>query len=76
MDALLQRLEIQALIGAAGSGDDDLAVDHAPRRQLGGGRGDQFGKISGHRSLIAAAQLDLIAVAEQDRPESIPFGLI
>ena len=31
MDALLQRLEVQAVVG----GDDDLAVDHATRRQLG-----------------------------------------
>ena len=33
VDALLQRLEVQAVVG----GDDDLAVDHAALRQLGAG---------------------------------------
>ena len=72
VDALLQRLEIQAVVG----GDDDLAVDHAALRQLGDGRGDQLGKVAGHRFLVAAADLHLIAVAEKNRPEPVPFGLI
>lgn len=40
MDALLQRLEVQAVVG----GDDDLPVDHTAMRQLGPDRGDQLGK--------------------------------
>ena len=39
MDALLQRFEIQAVVG----GDNDLAVDHAALRQLGGGGRNQLG---------------------------------
>ena len=72
VDALLQRLEVQAVIG----GDDDLAVDHAALRQLGLDRRDQLGEVAGHRPLVATAQLDLIAVTETDRPESIPLGFI
>ena len=72
VDALLQRLEVQAVVG----GDDDLTVDHTPLRQLGLGRRDQFGKVAGHRPLVAAAQLDLIGVAEADGPEPVPFRLI
>ena len=72
MDALLQRLEVQAVVG----GDDNLAVDHAALRQLGLYRGNQLGEIAGHRPLVSAAQLDLIAVAEANGPEPIPFGLI
>ena len=72
VDALLQRLEVQAVVG----GDDDLAVDHAALRQLGVDRRDQLGEVAGHRPLVAAAQLDFIAVAEADGPEAVPFRLI
>ncbi len=72
VNALLQRLEIQSPVG----GDDDFAVDHAALGQLGLDRGDQLGKIACHRPFVAAAQLDLVAVAETDRPEAIPLGLI
>ena len=72
VDALLQRLEVQAVVG----GDDDLAVDHAAFRQLGLDRGDELGEVAGHRPLVAAAQLDLVAVAEANRSESVPLGLI
>ena len=51
MDALLQRLEVQPVIG----GDDDLTVDHATIRQLCGGRRDEFGEVAGHRPFVAAA---------------------
>jgi len=50
VDALLQRLEVQAVVG----GDDDLAVDHAAFWQLGGGRSDQLGEVPGHRPFVAA----------------------
>ena len=72
VDALLQRLEIQPVVG----GDDDFTVDHAALRQLGLDRGDQFGEVPGHGPLVAAAQLDLVAVAETDRPEAIPLRLV
>ena len=60
VDALLQRLEVQPVAG----GDDDLAVEHAPVGQFGLDRLDQFGEVAGHRLLVAAAELDLVAVPE------------
>ena len=72
MNPLLQGLEIQAVIG----GDDDLTVDHATARQLGRDGRDQFGEVARHRPLVSAAQLHLVAVAEANRPEPIPFGLV
>jgi hypothetical protein len=74
MDPLQQGLEVQP--PAIGAGYDDLAVDNGPGRQAFQYRGDQLGKVPGHRTLVAAADLDLIAVAEDDRPEAIPFRLI
>ena len=72
MDALLQRFEIQTMVG----GDDDLAVDHAARRQLRADGGDELGKVSGQWTFVTAAQLDVEVVAEADRPEAVPLGLI
>jgi hypothetical protein len=72
VNVLLQRLEIQSVVG----GDDDLAIDHATLGRLGRDRRDQFGEVAGHRPLVATAQLDLIEVAEAYRPESIPLRLI
>jgi hypothetical protein len=57
-------------------GDDDFAVNHTALGRLALDRGDQFGKVAGHRPLVSAAQLNLVAVAEACRPESSPFGLI
>ncbi len=39
-------------------------------------RGNQLGKVPGHRFLVAAADLDLVAVAKKNRPEPVPLGLI
>ena len=72
VDALLQRLEVQPVVG----GDDDLAVDDAPLGQFGLDRRDQLGEVAGHRPLVAAAELDLVAVAEADRPEAVPLRLV
>ena len=62
--------------GTAGALDDNLTVDHAALRQFGLDRRDELGEVAGHRPLVAAAQLDFVAVAETDRSESIPFGLV
>ena len=72
MDALLQRLEVQAAVG----GDDDLAVEHAPLRELRLERRHEFGEVARHRPLVAAAELDLVAVAEDDRAEAVPLRLV
>src|SRR4051812_38112752 len=72
MDALLQRPEVEAVVAL----DDDLAVDHG---SLWKGVPDGFydvGEVAGHRPLLAAADLDLVAVAEHDRAEAVPLGLV
>ena len=55
-------------------GNDDFAIDHATLGKLSDDRLDQFGEIPGQRPLVAATQLDLLAVAETDRPEAVHFG--
>ena len=57
-------------------GDDDLAVDHAALERVGlHGRHD-LGEVAGERALVAAAQLDLVAVPEDDAAEAVPLGLV
>src|SRR5262249_52258533 len=68
------RLEVEP--GAFAVGDDDLPVNHAPLRQLLDDLGDQFGKVPRHRPLVTAADLHLVAVAEDDGPESVPLRLV
>jgi hypothetical protein len=70
VDAQQQRVEVQP--SAGGVGDHDLGVDDAAGRQV---RGDQLGEVAGHGPLVAAAQLHLVAVAEHDGAEPVPFGL-
>ena len=37
---------------------------------------DQLREVAGHRPLVAAADLDLVAVAEDDAPEAVPLRLV
>ena len=37
---------------------------------------DQLREVAGHRLLVAAADLDLVAVAEDQRPEPVPLRLV
>ena len=74
VDALLQRLEVERV--ALGVGHDHLAVDHRPLREVGQHRRDDLGEVAGHRLLVAAADLDLVAVPEDDRPEAVPLRLV
>ncbi len=72
MDALQQRLEVELVAGR----DDDLGVHHAALRQLLLHRGHDLGEVAGHRALVAAAELDLVAVAEHDAAEAVPLRLV
>jgi hypothetical protein len=72
VDALLQHLELEAVSG--GSDHDDLAVDDAPLGKVGTDRLDQLREVAGHGFLVAAADLHVVAVSENDRPEAVPFG--
>ena len=38
--------------------------------------GEQLGEVAGQRPLVAAAQLDLVAVAEHDAAEAVPLRLV
>ena len=61
---------------AAVAGDHDLAVDDRARREVAPDRLDDLGEVARHRPLLAAADLDLVAVAEHDRAEAVPLGLV
>src|SRR4051794_19260247 len=58
------------------SGDHDLAV----QCEASGGqcpeRADQLGEVARERSLVAAPQVDLLAVAEDQAPEPVPLWLV
>ena len=69
VDALLQHLELEPVA----DDDHDLAVDDAPFGQVGLDRLDDLGEVAGHRLLVARADLDLVAVAEDDRAEAVPL---
>src|SRR5215467_11467059 len=74
VDPLQQRLEVEPR--AVGVRDHDLPVDHAPLRQLPDDLADKLGKVPRHRALVAAADLHLVTVAEDDGPEPVPFRLV
>src|SRR5262249_20785444 len=35
-----------------------------------------LGEVPGHRPLVPAADLDVVAITEDDRPEAVPFRLV
>ena len=47
----------------------------APLRQVGLDRLDDLGEVTGHRLLVAGADLHLVAVAEDYRAEAVPLRL-
>src|ERR1700733_4798504 len=69
MKPKLQGVEIQTII----PGDDDFAVERATSRQLRPQRLHQFRKVTVERLFIAALDLNLIPVAENQRTEPIPL---
>src|SRR4051812_11139733 len=72
MDAQQERLELQA----GGSGDDDLAVEDAALRDLAGERLDQLREVPVERLQLAALQIDLALVAENEAAKPIPLRLV
>ena len=71
VNALLQHLEVEA--GAAHQ--DDLAVEHAALGQLRLQRLDDLGEIPIEWFRVAALDRELVAVAEDQRPEPVPLRL-
>ena len=63
-------------VEAAGSSDDDLAIDHGP---LGEGRPKrrlELGEVAVQGSQVAALHEELVAIPEDDGPEAVPLGLV
>src|SRR5918994_1678067 len=72
MEAKLQRVEVEPVAGH----NHQLAVDHAAPGQFGSQRRDHLGEVAVQRPVGAAPQLDLVAVAKHDAPESVPLRLV
>ena len=72
VDALEQGVEVEARGPTITiSPSTTHASGRAPAQRL-----DQLGEVAGERPLVAAAQLDLVAVAEHDAAESVPLRLV
>ena len=72
MDALREQVELLDAVDR----HDHLAVQHEP---LAGERQhelDDVREIAVHRPAVAALEMYLVAVAEDDRPEAVPLRLI
>ena len=72
VDAHLQEIEVETLLG----GDHDLAVEHRAPGERVPQLLDELGEVPVERALVAAAELDLVAVAEHDAPEAVPLRLV
>ena len=57
------------------AGDDDLAVEDAPLGERGPERVGQLREVAVERLQVARLRVDLVAVAEDERPEAVPFRL-
>src|SRR4029450_2476475 len=73
VDPLLESLEVET--STRGVRDDDLAVHAASLREVRPDRVDDLREVPGHRPLVAAADLDLGSIAEDDGAESVPLRL-
>ncbi len=71
VDPLLQGVEAEPVVDA----HDDLAVHHRPLGQHSLQRLDQLGEVAGQGPLVAAAQHQLVAVAEHDAAKAVPLRL-
>ncbi len=78
VDALAERVEVQVR-GArpvARPCQHDLAVDHAPGRERLAGGLDDLREVALHRAAVARVDAHVVAVAEDERPEAVPLGLV
>jgi hypothetical protein len=74
VDALLQSVEVEAV--PVGIRDDDLAVDDAPVGDRREQWLDQLREVAVERLLVAAREMDLVAVPEDDAPEAVPLRFV
>ncbi len=71
MDAHLERFEVEPAVRR----DHELAVEHAARRKLVEQRLAQLGEVAVERLRLAALQQQIVAVAEHEHAEPVPFRL-
>ena len=71
VDAQQERLELERAV----AGDHDLAVEHASLGQVRLERLGELGEVAIERLQVAALDVQLVAVAEHERPEPVPLGL-
>ena len=72
MQPHLQRIEVEP----ARRGDDDLAVEHAAVGQACEQRVVQLRKVAVERPQVAALDEHVVAAAEHDGAEAVPFRLV
>ena len=72
MDPERQQIEVETMVG----GDHDLAVDDGALREVLPKWIDQVGEVARERALVAAADLDVVTVAEHDGTEAVPLRLV
>ena len=76
MDALAERLPVQALRTLGPGGDHDLAVEQAgPGEQRRDGL-DQLREVARQRLRAAGSDLDALAVPRDEAAEAVPLGLV
>ncbi len=68
----LQRVEVQTVL----VGQDHLAVHDAAGRERFAKRRDQLREVALQRPRVAALDPDIVALAEDDRPEPVPLRLV
>ena len=73
MLAQLQRVEVEAALVVA---IDELAVEHDLIGQLREQRLAQLGEVAQQRLLVAALEIEVVAVAEHDAAEAVPLRLV
>src|ERR1041385_6941371 len=71
MQAQLQGVELERVV----DGHHDLAIQHTPLRQLLFDRVDELWEVSIERPLVATLNENFVAVAKDQRAESVPLRL-
>src|SRR5204862_3899598 len=71
MQSHLQGIELETFV----ADDDDLAVEDAALWQLRLQRWNKLREVAIERSLVATLDVDLVAIAEEERAEAVPLRL-
>ena len=71
MQAEREEVEVECAV----VGDDDLAVEDAALGELGAERVEEVGEVAIEWLGVAALEVDVVAVAEDESAEAVPLGL-